>query len=156
MAVGHDKMTADGKKFFKQLEELKKLQVRVGYQAGAAKEENGTDILDVAMWNELGTSNAPARPFLRQSVERNKDTIEKFCKAQVQAVANGGTAEQALNAIGVMQTGLIQDTITKSPEWAEENADITKELKGSDVPLIDTGKLLQSPHHVIVPKGGGG
>jgi hypothetical protein len=154
-AKGHDKLTSDGKKFFKQIDELKKLQVRVGYQKGKAKSDSGVDILDIAMWNELGTARAPARPFIRQSADRNKSVIEKFCSAQLKKVAQGGTAEQALNAIGVMQKGLIQDTISKSKEWAEPNADITAERKGSDTPLIDTGRLMQSASYVIVPKGGG-
>lgn len=152
--AGHDKLTTDGKKFFKQLEELKKLQVRIGYQQGEKKDENGVDMVDIAMWNELGTENSPSRPFLRQSADSNKDAIEKMCKAQLQKVAQGGTAEEALNAIGVTQKGLVQDTISKSREWAKKNADSTKEKKGSDQPLVDTSKLLQSVNFAIVPKGG--
>ena len=152
---GHDRITPDGKKFFKEIDELKKLQVRVGYQHGKAKSKKGVDILDIAMWNELGTARSPSRPFIRQSADRNKDAIGKFCAAQLKKVTEGGTAEQALNAIGVMQKGLLQDTISKSKEWAEPNADITVERKGSDTPLIDTGRLMQSANYVIVPKGGG-
>ena len=153
--AGHDKLTPEGKKFFKQLEELKKLQVRVGYQQGAKQEDDGTDLLDVAMWNELGTDNAPARPFMRQSADDNKSVISKVCKEQLRNIAQGGTAEQALKTLGSMQVGLIQDTITKSPGWAAANAPSTVEKKGSDVPLIDSSRLLQSPHFAIVPKGGG-
>lgn len=154
--AGHDRLTAEGKRFFKEIEELKKLQVRVGYQQGTATDDNGVDMVDIAMFNELGTARSPSRPFLRQSVDANKAIIEKFCKAQLQKVAQGGTAEQALNAIGVMQKGLIQDTITKSKEWAKPNADNTIKKKGSDVPLIDNGKMLQSVNYVVVPKGGRG
>jgi hypothetical protein len=151
--AGHDRLTPEGKRFFQQIAELKKLQVRVGIQQGAASED-GVDMVDIAMFNELGTARSPARPFIRQSADDNKNVIEKVCKAQLQNVARGGTAEQALNALGAMQTGLIQDTITKSPGWATANAPATVEKKGSDVPLIDTGKLMQSVHHVIKPKGG--
>jgi hypothetical protein len=163
--AGHDKITADGKRFFKQIEELKKLQVRVGYQQGKAKArkrkpggtvaDSDVDILDIAMWNELGTARAPARPFIRQSADRNKSAIEKFCADRLKKVTQGGTAEQALNAIGAMQKALIQDAISKSKEWAEPDADATVDRKGSDVPLIDTGRMLQSVNYVIVPKGGG-
>ena len=163
--AGHDKITADGKRFFKQIEELKKLQVRVGYQQGKAKAkkrkpdgsvaDSDIDILDVAMWNELGTARAPARPFIRQSADGNKDAIGGFCKEQLKKVTQGGTAEQALNAIGAMQKTLIQDAISKSPEWAVPNAPETVDIKGSDVPLIDTGQLRRSVNYVIVPKGGG-
>jgi hypothetical protein len=152
--AGHDRLTPEGKRFFKQIEELKKLQVRIGYQTGTASSEDGVDMANIAMFNELGTARMPARPFLRTSADNNKNTIEKFCKAQLKKVTQGGTAEQALNAIGVMQTGLVQDTITGSPGWAVPNAPSTVEKKGSDVPLIDTGKMMQSVHHVIKPKGG--
>lgn len=152
--AGHDRMTVEGRRFFAQIEELKKLQVRVGFQRGKT-EDDGTDLVDVAVWNEVGTENIPARPFMRQSADGNKNAIEKMCKAQLQKVAQGETAEQALNAIGVTQKDLIQDTITKSKSWAEANAESTIKKKGSDVPLIDESHLLQSVNYVITPKGGG-
>jgi len=154
--AGHDRITPAGKAFFKQLEELAKLQVRVGIQQGKAETDEGVDMVDIAMFNEVGTAHIPARPFIRQSADSNKTIIEKMCKAQLQKVAQGGSAAQALNAIGAMQVGLIQDTITRSKEWAEPNADSTIEKKGSDVPLIDTSRLLQSVSYVVVSKGGGG
>jgi hypothetical protein len=155
--AGHDRLTPEGKRFFQQIAELKKLQVRVGYQQGEAADENGVDMADIAMFNELGTARSPARPFLRQSADNNKNTIEKFCKAQLQQVAKGGTAQQALNAIGVMQTGLVQNEITTggfAPNAPSTIANKTKGGKKGDVPLIDTGKMMQSVHHVIKPKGG--
>jgi hypothetical protein len=152
--AGHDKLTPEGKKFFKEIAELKKLQVRVGYQQGKEQSDEGVDMVDIAMFNEVGTARSPERPIIRNSVDGNKQTIEKFCKAQIQKIARGGTAEQVLNAIGSMQKGLIQDTIGKSPSWAKPNADSTIKRKKSDVPLIDTGKMRQSVDYVITPKGG--
>lgn len=153
--AGHDRMTVEGRRFFAQIEELKKQQVRVGIQAGEAQSDEGVDVLDIAVWNEVGTPTIPARPFMRQSADGNKEIIEKMCKAQLKKVAQGETAENALKAIGNRQVGLIQDTITKSKTWAEPNAESTKKKKGSDVPLIDTSRMQQSVHFVITPKGGG-
>ncbi len=153
--AGHDRMTVEGRRFFEQIEELKKLQVRVGIQAGEAQSDEGVDILDIAVWNEVGTDTIPARPFMRQSADGNKAAIEKMCKAQLQKIAQGETAENALKNIGNMQVGFIQDTITKSKAWAEPNAESTKKKKGSDVPLVDTSRMQQSVHFVITPKGGG-
>ena len=158
--VGHDRVTPDGRRFFAQIEELKKLQVRVGIQAGTAQTDEGVDVLDIAVFNEVGTSNIPARPFMRESADSNKSAIEKVCKAQLQKITQGKTAEQALNEIGTMQVGFIQDKITKSKEWAEPNAESTirqKTKNGNvgDTPLVDTGRMLQSVHYVITPKGGG-
>lgn len=164
---GRDKITKQGKDFFKQIELLKKLQVRVGFQQGTASgEDSGADIVDIAAWNELGTENAPARPFLRQSVENNAAQIEAMCRAQLAKIVNGqATAEEALKAIGVMQKALIQNEIKNG--GFEPNAPITIEggwmhrngksffIKGkkSSQPLIDTGRLRQSVNFVITEKG---
>lgn len=158
--AGHDRLTAEGRRFFAQIEELKRLQVRAGIQAGTAQTDEGVDVLDIAVFNEVGTSNIPARPFIRQSADSNKTAIERVCRAQLQKITQGETAERALNAIGTMQVGFIQDKITKSKDWAEPNAESTikkKTVNGNvgDTPLVDTGRMLQSVKYVITPKGGG-
>jgi len=153
--AGHDKLTPSGKRFFKELKELRKLELMVGFQHGSEKEENGADIADVAMWNELGTARSPPRPFLRQSVDGNASRISAMCKAQLKAVASGEkTAKGALQALGAMQKGLIQDTI-RSGDFAP-NAPSTVKRKKSSKPLIDTGRMRQSVSFTIRPKGKGG
>ena len=152
-AKAKDKLTPDGEKFYAEIEKLKKLQVRVGFQQGTAQEEDGTDICDVAMWNELGTSSTPSRPFLAMSVDDNADKINAFLKGQLKLLAQGRTtAEGILKAIGVFQKGLIQEKI-KSGDF-EPNAPSTIAKKGSDKPLIDTGTMRQSVNFVVTAKGG--
>lgn len=152
-AQAKDKLTPDGEKFYAEIEKLKKLQVRVGFQQGTAQEEDGTDICDVAMWNELGTSSTPSRPFLAMSVDDNADKINAFLKAQLKLLAQGRTtAEGILKAIGVFQKGLIQEKI-KSGDF-EPNAPSTIAKKGSDKPLIDTGTMRQSVNFAVTKKGG--
>ncbi len=147
-----DRLTPGGKKFFEEIEKLKNLQVRVGYQQGEAQEDDGVDLLDVAMWNELGTSRAPSRPFMRKSVDENADKISAFLKAQLQKLARGETtAEQILKAVGVFQKGLVQAKI-RDGDFAP-NAPRTIRRKGSDKPLIDTGRMRQSVNFVITQKG---
>jgi len=148
-----DKMTPDGERFFREVEKLKKLMLRVGYQQGEAQEEDGTDLCDVAMFNELGTARTPSRPFLAMSVDDNADKINAFLKAQLKLLAQGRTtAEQIYKQIGVFQKGLIQETI-RNGEF-EPNAPSTIAKKGSDKPLIDTGLMRQSVNFVITEKGG--
>ena len=147
-----DKLTPDGRRLMKEIDNLKKLQVRVGYQQGEAQEDDGVDILDVAMWNELGTSRSPSRPFLRMSVDENADKINAFIKAQLRKLAKGeSTAEQILKAIGAFQKGLVQAKI-KDGEFVP-NAPSTIRKKKSDKPLIDTGRMRQSVNFVITEKG---
>lgn len=151
-AKAKDKLTPDGEKFYAEIEKLKKLQVRVGFQQGTAQEEDGTDICDVAMWNELGTSSTPSRPFLAMSVDDNADKINAFLKGQLKLLAQGRTtAEGILKAIGVFQKGLIQEKI-KSGDF-EPNAPSTIAKKGSDKPLIDTGTMRQSVNFAVTKKG---
>ena len=135
-----DVLTPEGKKFFSEIKKLNKLQVRVGFQQGDEQEE-GVDLLDIAMWNELGTSSSPSRPFMRKSV------------AQVKKLAKGETtAEQVFKAVGAFQKGLVQEKI-KNGEF-EPNSPYTIKKKGSDKPLIDTGTMRQSVNFVITEKGG--
>ena len=153
MSGGHDRLTPEGRRFLAELEKMKRLEVRVGYQAGAAADEDGVDIANIAMWNELGTSRAPARPFLRKSVDENADKIKAMCKKQLQRLVQGASAEDVLEKLGVFQKGLIQKKIVAGS--FEPNAASTIRKKKSSRPLIDTGRMRQSVNFVIRNKGEG-
>lgn len=146
-----DKITADGRKFQKMLKEIAELEVRVGFQKGEATEEDGTDICDIAMWNELGTVNMPSRPFMRQSVDDNESKIKAFMKAKKKDLISGKSVKSILSEIGIFQKDLIQDKIKKG-DFAP-NAPSTVRQKKSSRPLIDTGRMRQSVNYVIKKKG---
>ena len=148
-----DRITPEGRKFMDTLKQISELEVKVGYQAGKAREDDGTDICDVAMWNELGTENIPSRPFMRNSVDGNMDKITSFMKGQAKEILHGGNAEQSLKKIGMFQKGLIQNEITNGSFAPNSPATIRK--KGSRKPLIDTGRMRQSVNYVIQKKGSG-
>ena len=137
MTGGWDRLTPEGEKFFRQIDELQDKEVFVGFQAGKVTDDRGVDMAQIAMWNELGTSTAPSRPFLRKSVDENA----------------GGTAEQSLKQIGVFGVGLVQEKIESGSY--EPNAPSTIRKKKSDKPLIDTGRMRQSVKYVIRKKGSG-
>lgn len=146
------KLTPEGKKFKKQLEELTKLEVAVGYQKGQGSED-GVDMADIALFNELGTVHIPSRPFIRDSLNNNKDKITQFMQKAAKGIGNGASAEDVLKQIGVFQKGLIQKEITNGSFVPNSSATIKK--KGSDKPLIDTGRMRQAVNFVIRKKGGG-
>lgn len=146
-----DKVTADGKKLQKILKELADKEVRVGFQQGKATEEDGTDVCDIAAWNELGTVNMPSRPFLRMSVDDNSDKINSFMSAQKRSIINGEPADRILKKIGIFQKDLIQEKITEGS--FAPNALSTIKAKGSSKPLIDTGRMRQSVNFEIKQKG---
>lgn len=150
--AGHDRLTPEGKRFFAEIEKLKQLECRVGFQAGEASSDEGVDMCDIAMWNELGTVNSPSRPFMRMSVDDNAQEITSFCQAQVRKLGKGGTAQEVLNSTGVYAKGLIQAKIGDGS--FTPNAPATVRKKKSDKPLIDTGRMRQSVNYVIQTKGG--
>lgn len=152
-AVVIDRMTAEGRQFQQMLKDLAKLEVRIGFQHGQATEEDGTDICDVAAWNELGTVNSPPRPFLRKSVDENEEKINHFLQAKKADLLQGKSAERVLKEIGLFQKDLIQEKITEGS--FNPNAQSTIQKKGSAKPLIDTGRMRQSVNYVVKKKGSG-
>lgn len=155
-----DRMTPEGKRLMKELKELGKLECYAGFQSGPkAKKRDGdsvvdseVDLLDVAMFNELGTSQSPSRPFMRDSIDDNQEEIVAFCKAQFGRLCSGAaTAQNVMQQLAVFEKGLIQAKI-KDGDFAP-NAPSTVKKKGSDKPLIDTGHMRQSVQTVIDRKG---
>lgn len=143
-------LTPEGKKYFKELEKLLNMEVKVGFQSGQATYEDGTDLVEVAAYNELGTSDTPARPFMKQSWENHEDRIRKASTQANKVVNDGGSAETALKQLGVFARGVVQDEI-RSGKF-EPNAESTIRRKGSNKPLIDTGFMRQNVNYVIEKK----
>ncbi len=143
--------TPVGERIFRELEKLNKLLAQIGYESGKSKEKNGADVCAVAAWNEFGTINIPSRPFMRKSVDDNKDEISAYMRKKVEEVISGRkTAEQVFKEIGLFQKGLIQKKITDGS--FEPNAPSTIRQKKSDKPLIDTGRMRQSVEIFIEKK----
>ncbi len=159
------KDTKDGKKFAEMLKEIDSASVRIGYQSGekfyTPTDEDGNkiknakpvDMLDVVMFNELGTSRIPPRPFLTNSVDLNRKRIETFIDENAKEVVEGKiTSEQFLNRIGTNHVSLVQESILTGDYVP--NAPYTIMKKHSDKPLIDTGQMMQSVHYIIKEGGG--
>ena len=151
MSGGWDRITPEGQRFLNEIEKLKELQAFVGFQSGEVTDDRGVDIAQIAMFNELGTSRTPARPFLRMSVDENEDKIKTMCANQLRSLVSGGTAERTLRQVGVFGVSLVQEKIG-SGSFAP-NAPSTIRKKGSDKPLIDTGRMRQSVKYVVKRRG---
>ena len=151
MGFGFSDLTPEGKRYFEALKKLSELEVQVGFQGDDAY-EGGTSTAEVAAYNELGSSDTPARPFMKQSFENHEDELRAACERVNATITSGGSVEQALNALGVAVKGLIQTEIVDG-DFAE-NAPSTIKKKGSDRPLIDTGTMRQSVNYVIKRRGG--
>lgn len=154
--AGYDKLTPEGEKFYAELEELLENEVFIGFQAGCemyVDEETGkeVDLAQVAMFNELGTSTSPPRPFLRMAVDENQDEINAKCERQAKRIAQGASAEECLNQLGIFGKKLVQKKIREGTFIP--NAPSTIKAKGSEKPLINTGHMRRSVNYVIKKKG---
>lgn len=151
MAKEISDLTSEGKRYFRELQKLAGLEVQVGFQ-GDQKYEDGTNIAQVAAYNEFGSSDTPERPFMRQSFENHESELQAACDMVNQRLAQGGTAEQALQQLGAVAKGLVQEEIVNGGFAA--NAESTIKKKGSEQPLIDTGTMRQSVNFVIKRRSG--
>ena len=93
MALSISDLTPEGRRYFEQLQKLSRLEVQVGFQEGQTYED-GTSLADVAAYNELGTSDSPARPFMRQSFENHEPELKAACDQVNKTLAEGGTTER--------------------------------------------------------------
>ena len=151
MGFGFTDLTPEGKKYFRELKKMTDMEIQVGFQ-GDQKYEDGTSIAQVAAVNEFGASDIPERPFMRQSFENHEGELQAACDTAQRLVSSGGSAEQALQQIGVVAKGLVQDEIVNG--GFAPNAESTIKKKGSEQPLIDTGTMRQSVNFVVKRRGG--
>lgn len=151
MAFGFQNMTPEGERYFRQLQKLTELEVRVGFQSGEDNYEDGAELVEVAAYNELGGSDRPARPFMKQSFENHENELRQAGQMANDILGNGGSAEQALNRVGVVAKGIVQSEIREGS--FAPNAPSTISRKGSSQPLIDTGHMRQSVNYVVKRKG---
>lgn len=155
--MAQDRLTADGRRLQSAIASLQRLHVKVGYQQGQFSEDDGegneVDLCDIAMWNELGTSKIPARPFLSNSIDKHETEITAFVEQCFSQLLSGTiNEEEMLKKIGVYLKGVVQKEIVDG-DYAP-NAESTIKRKKSDRPLIDSGYMRQSVSFFITPKGG--
>lgn len=139
----HDlKMSPKGAKFMAELNWLANRDIHVGFQRGQHKYEDGTDVVDVAMFNEYGTSKIPSRPFMRQSFERHKTEYVLECENIYNMMFNGGNVQRAIRKFGEKVKQDIVDEIERG-EFVP-NAPSTVRKKGFNKPLYETGLMEKS------------
>lgn len=139
-----------GDKYQAVLEKIAKLKIsaRAGVPAGATTTD-GKSIPEYAVYNELGTSRIPSRPFMRQTVTNHQD---EWCQTVAQSLnykeIDKDGARRTMGLVGEQMKAHIQQTIQKgsftpnSPKTVEQ-----KRRKGKvepDHPLIDTGQMIAS------------
>jgi len=103
----------------------------------------GSDLVYYATVNEFGEGRVPERSFLRSAIDENKEKIRKFVTIEfAKVVKREQTMIKFTKRLGVFGVALVQAKIKKGP--FKKNHPITIKRKGSDKPLIDTGRMRQS------------
>lgn len=148
-----------GDKWRKALSKLaqdKTIKVRAGVLKGA-KATDGKTVAQYAAYNEFGTDNIPARPFMRNTLTRERENWERGLGA---FLGRGMTPEEALKAVGARMAEDIRKTIDESID-IEENAPSTikkktRKLTGGEKgatdtprPLVDKGNLRRSINYEV-------
>ena len=123
------------------LQKLNNKSVKAGVLEGSGNEDNGTSLVDVAFYNEYGTSRIPARPFVRIASEKNQPTWANEAEKVVDKIVAGYDANFSI--LGNTMKENIQAVIGDK-NLLVPNAPSTIRRKGHDKPLIDTGKLKAS------------
>lgn len=131
------------KRIQREIKAAKNASVRVGVLADAGTSDDGVDLVDIAVFNEFGTSRAPARPFIRGAFdEKQRDLTRLKARLWNQVLAGRLDTRRALGLLG--QTHEDQIKVYMTELSAPENAASTVAAKGSSNPLIDTGRLRAS------------
>lgn len=130
--------------------------VHVGVLAdnGGTAVHPGSNItmIELAAVHEFGSpkNHIPQRSFIRATFERPETykTLQSMGAKYAKAIVNGKmNAEQALGRIGAWAASQIKATIknrqTTGPD-PQELKPATIERKGSTLPLVDTGRLINA------------
>lgn len=114
------------------------------------------DLVRIGAVHEFGAPNRgiPERSFLRSTVDDKRNDIDIFLKKNYERYTqNQISLKRALGEIGEYLTNQVQLKIKNRipPELAEETKRRkTVNGKVGDVPLIDTGQMIQSISHVEI------
>lgn len=113
--------------------------------------DGGITMIELAAIHEFGSPAAgiPQRSFIRSTFARDdvRKHMGELTGKLVTKVIHGMKLQTALGLLGAWGVSQIKSTIkerqTTGPE-PQRNADATIARKGSDLPLVDTGRLLNA------------
>lgn len=137
--VDNDQGFAD---LIERLGDARSVSVLVGIRG-----KRGSKLVKIAAANEFGTRKIPARSFLRATVDLNVGKYTLLLEQVADKLILGIPPDQAVGIVGAVAVGDIQRRIRD--RIAPPNAAYTIAKKGSDVPLIDTGRLRQSIDYTV-------
>lgn len=114
------------------------------------KQQEAVSIVQVAFWNEFGTSTAPERSFLRSTWDENRRLLERQARKSIDAILAGtSTVEKELDKVGTMIRELVRTKIEKLRSPPNAPGTIAGKPSVGDNPLIHTRLLKRSIEHRV-------
>jgi hypothetical protein len=115
-------------------------------------QEGKVSVAQYAYWNEFGTKDIPARPFIRSYPLKEKEALARLQENLYKQVLHGTmSGEEALTEYGSRVQDGIKDNIVDG--YYVPNSPETIERKKSDRPLIDKGAMRESIRVTISERG---
>ena len=159
------------KNFQANLQKLAQHRVKVGVLGGNTP--TGQPLASVAMLHEFGSetkrsfmykgrkitiNGVPTRSFLRMPLRMKIRTLSKMDEVDKGMLIRGletGQVQHPLYRLGLKAVAIIQKAFDSGGfgQWPRNISEEYIEMKGSDVPLIDTGLLRQSIASEVYKKG---
>lgn len=121
------------------------LSVKIG--AFGDDSRDGIDNAALVAIHEFGSSDGriPERSFIRSTFGANAETYVRGLKRLLERILDGRmTLVQALDVMGSKISTDIKNRVTQGEHIPPPNAPSTIERKGSDRPLVDTGRMINS------------
>lgn len=135
--------------FKKALRDADAEAVAVGIHADAGVHaDSGLTMAELGAIHEFGLGNVPERSFLRAWGESRGKALLTERADLIESNTKAGNPRRALEQIGLLAVGEIQQRISAGIPPANTAETIAR--KGSSIPLIDTGALRQSITHKVV------
>lgn len=121
--------------------------VKVGVLAskGGAARRGKISMAELAAIHEFGSPAAgvPERSFIRRTFAAKEQQLATFSARLAAAIIGGQmSVNRALDLLGAWGASEVKKTITEGEGVPPPNAPTTIAKKGSDRPLVDTGRLL--------------
>jgi phage gpG-like protein len=119
--------------------------VRVGVMQSAGNAPSGISLVELAAVHEFGSPAAgiPERSFIRSTFrERGEQLVNLTTRLAKAVIAERSSIDEALGLLGAWGADQVKRTIRGFIEPPLKQKTIDR--KGSDLPLVDTGQLINS------------
>ncbi len=151
MIRAETKLSVTGQDNFDQLlKRMKSIQeayVTIGFHDDAGEYPGGQSVVEVALWNEYGTDQNPARPFFASAMDENASLIQQWQEEVINGILDGKyDVEKGLEVLGFRIKTLVENKIKSNVPPPNAPSTVAHKQAEGVAPntLIDTGLMLRS------------